>query len=122
MEAPGASDLRRDLIMASSDVAPSDGRDLSRSEALRGHIAICIGRAKQGLGMELSGASDRHQMRNQDQPRDLHQTATVLPDLPLTLAMRGTFWSAGSPSDGRRKWSHHDRANADQTTAIKAEP
>ena len=29
MEALGASDLCRDLIMASSDVAPSDGHDLS---------------------------------------------------------------------------------------------
>ena len=29
MEAPGASDLHRDLITASSDMASSDGRDLS---------------------------------------------------------------------------------------------
>ena len=119
MEVPGASDLRRDFTMASSDVPSSDGHDLPRSEALHGQSRlealrgrsrfflikgtasthcdrpISIGRAKHGLNVELSGSSNRHQMRNHDRSRDLHHTATMLPDLPLTLAMRGTFWSAG---------------------------
>ena len=72
--------------------------------------------------VDRNGAFDCHQTRNRDQPHDLHQMATILLDPSLTLAMRGTFWRAGSPSDGDRKWSHHDQANRDRTGAIKAEP
>ena len=36
--------------------------------------------------------------------RDLHQTATMIRDRLLTLAIRGTRWSVRSPSDKRRYW------------------
>ena len=65
--------------------------------------------------VDASRASDLHQTLNRDRPRDLHQMATICIDLHLTLAMCGTSWSAGSPSDGRRKWI---KANKNRTAAI----
>ena len=66
MEAPRASDLRRDLIVASSDVVSSDGRDLlqfrqSGSTAWTHNDGpISIGRATPADDVDSLGCVDLH--------------------------------------------------------------
>ena len=82
MEAPGASDLRRDLIMASSDMASSHGRNLLRfwnRGAPRRHIVII-----------RSSSDERHW---------IHHERTI-----VEIIIRGS-----SSDGGSRSTKNHDR-------------